>query len=448
MFAIIDVETTGLNPAGEKITEIAVYLHDGNRITDEYQSLVKPEKRIPFQITGLTGISNNMVAGAPRFCDIAKDIVMMTEGRIIVGHNVSFDYRFLRAEFKQLFYDFKRKTLCTKQLSRKLMPGKKSYGLGALCRDVGITIKGRHRAGGDALATVKLFEHLRSLEDDLLKLSLKGLNSNLDRSVIDKLPEETGVYYFVDENDRFIYIGKSLNIRDRILSHLSNNNTKRAMEMRDRVVDIRWQLTGSELLALLLESDEIKRYKPVFNRQQRRTSFQYGLFCFTDLNGYKWLQIKRINGEDAPLTSYTTQKEARAHLQFLLDEYDLCQKLCSLYPSNGACFYHQINRCKGACMGKEPAVVYNERVDAALEKYIYRENNFFLLDKGRNPDEMAVVKVCNGSYQGFGYLDRESVENTGMLNECIMPYADNKDVQVIIKGYMRKYPDLKILRCP
>lgn len=447
MFAIIDVETTGLNPAGEKITEIAIYLHDGNKITGEYKSLVNPEKRIPFQITGLTGISNRMVNNAPRFCDIAKEIVTLTENRIIVGHNVSFDYRFLRAEFKRLFYDFKRKTLCTKKLSRKLMPDLKSYGLGSICRDLNIIIEGRHRAGGDALATVQLFEHLRSMEDDLLKLSLKGLNSNLDKQIIDKLPEATGVYYFVDENGKYIYVGKSLNIRDRILSHLSNNNTKRAMEMRDRVVDIQWKHTGSELIALLLESDEIKRHKPVFNRQQRRTSFQYGLFCLTDLKGYKWLQTKRINGDEAPLTSYTSQKEARAHLQYLVDEYGLCQKLCSLYPASGACFYHQINKCQGACVNRESPNDYNAKVDEAIEKYIYRENNFYLLDKGRKDDELSVVKVCNGSYQGFGYIGKNEADNLQLLNESILPYADNKDIQVIIKGFLRKHEDVRIIKC-
>ncbi|MEE4256270.1 MAG: exonuclease domain-containing protein [Bacteroidales bacterium] len=445
MFAIIDVETTGLNPAGERITEIAVYLHDGQKITDEYQTLLNPEKRIPFQITGLTGISNRMVADQPRFCEVAKDIVEMTEDRIIVGHNVAFDYRFLRAEFKRLFYDFKRKTLCTKQLSRKLIPKRASYGLGSLCKDLGIENEARHRAAGDALATVKLFEHLRGLEDDLLKLSLRGLNSGLSKKIVDQLPEECGVYYFVDGQGEIIYVGKSLNIRDRILSHLSNNNTKRAMEMRDRVADIKWELTGSELIALLLESDEIKRRKPVFNRSQRRSTFQYGLFVITDVNGYKWLQAKRINGTDAPLTSYTTQKEARAHLQYLVDEYHLCQKLCGLYPSNGACFYHQINRCYGACTGKESPEEYNERVDIAIEKYVYRESNFFVIDKGRHEDERAVVKVCNGSYRGFGYIPEDDIENKVLLNECIQPYADNKDVQVIIKGYLRKHPDMKVL---
>jgi len=165
----------------------------------------------------------------------------------------------------------------------------------------------------------------------------------------------------------------------------------------------------------------------------------------TDLNGYKWLKTKRINGTEAPLTSYTTQKEARAHLQFLVDEFNLCQKLCSLYPANGACFYHQINRCHGACLGKEPAEEYNLRVETAIEKYIFRENNFFVIDKGRNDDELAIVKVCNGNYQGFGYISKEASADIGLLNENIKPYADNKDIQVIIKGYLRKYPEIEVL---
>ena len=188
------------------------------------------------------------------------------------------------------------------------------------------------------------------------------------------------------------------------------------------------------------------RRKPVFNRSQRRTTFQYGLFVITDLNGYKWLNTKRINGTEASLTSYTTQKEARAHLQYLVDEFNLCQKLCSLYLANGACFYHQINRCHGACLGKEAAEEYNQRVDTAIEKYIFRENDFFVIDQGRRDDELAIVKVCNGSYQGFGYISKEASEEISLLNENIRPYADNKDIQVIIKGYLRKYPEVKTIK--
>ena len=446
MFAIIDLETTGLNPATERITEIAVYLYDGNTITGRYQQLLNPEKRIPYQITALTGISNRMVAGAPRFCEVARKIVEMTEDRIIVGHNVSFDYRFLCAEYRRLFYDYKRKTLCTKKLSRKLMPGMASYGLGAICRELRINNESRHRAGGDAKATAILFEYLRTLEKDLLSLSLKGLNSNLGKKITDQLPEACGVYYFLDGEDRVIYVGKSLNIRERVLSHLSNNNTRRAIEMRDRVADIHWELTGSELIALLLESDEIKKRKPIYNRSQRRTLYRYGLYACQMAGEYTRLLVKPLRDGEMPLTSYATRKEATAHLQYLCDEYELCQKLCGLYQSEGACFYQQVRRCKGACVGREPHEDYNARVNQALEKYVNPENNFLLLDQGRNENEIAVVKVSHGSYRGFGFSGRENDGNTNKLEDCIRPYVDNKDVQVIIRGYLRRHPDMKLLR--
>lgn len=160
MFAIIDIETTGNSYKYGQITEIAIFLHNGTEITDSFSSLVKPEMDIPLFITRLTGISNEMVKNAPRFYEIARKIVEMTAGRIFVAHNVHFDYKFVKEEFKRLGYDFNRKTLCTVQLSRKLLPGYKSYSLGKICAEKGIEINGRHRAAGDALATTKLFELL------------------------------------------------------------------------------------------------------------------------------------------------------------------------------------------------------------------------------------------------------------------------------------------------
>jgi len=163
-YAILDIETTGGSPKKERITEIAVYIHDGKKVVDEFTSLINPEKNIPPFITGLTGISNEMVADAPRFYEIARKIVEITEDKTLVGHNVSFDYRFIRQEFANLGYEYRRNSICTVQLSRKLLPGHKSYSLGKLCSNLDIHIKDRHRASGDAYATVKLFELL--LEKD------------------------------------------------------------------------------------------------------------------------------------------------------------------------------------------------------------------------------------------------------------------------------------------
>ncbi|NQU84338.1 MAG: 3'-5' exonuclease [Mariniphaga sp.] len=174
MFAIIDVETTGAVYKYGKLTEIAVYLHNGEKITNSYQTLINPEIDIPYFITKLTGINNEMVACAPKFYEVAKKIIEITAGRIFVAHNINFDYKFIKEEYKRLGYDYLRKTLCTVKLSRKLLPGYRSYSLGKLCNDLDIIIEGRHRAGGDALATVKLFEILLEKSHNEPNFNLQG----------------------------------------------------------------------------------------------------------------------------------------------------------------------------------------------------------------------------------------------------------------------------------
>ncbi|MCK3684336.1 exonuclease domain-containing protein [Maribellus sp. YY47] len=175
MFSIIDIETTGHSAKFGKITEIAIIQHNGQFITDSFSTLINPEMDIPYFITDLTGIDNNMVSNAPKFYEVAKKIVQMTSGRTFVAHNVSFDYNFIREEFARLGYDYQSKTLCTVKLSRKLLPGHRSYSLGKLCAELGININGRHRAAGDAFATVKLFEIL--MEKNQQNGGLKSQNN-------------------------------------------------------------------------------------------------------------------------------------------------------------------------------------------------------------------------------------------------------------------------------
>jgi DNA polymerase III subunit epsilon len=439
MFAIIDIETTGLNARKDRITEIAIYVHDGEKIVDKFESLINPECRIPYHITALTGISNKMVAEAPHFYEVAKQIVEMTDGNIFVAHNASFDYNFIRCEFKRLLYDYSRRTLCTKKLSRKLMPGLQSYGLGNLAKFLEIKNQARHRAAGDALATVQLLEHLMRIERNLEEIPLKGLNSNLSVEEIRKLPETPGVYYFHDENGGIIYIGKSVNIKSRVMSHFSNNDHKREIELRERTASVTFELTGSDLVASLLESSEIKKHKPVFNRSLRRSLFQFGLYSRTGEDGYIHLAIEPIKDDRLPLTSYGNRKEGVSHLQRLLDEFNLCQKLCGLYSSKGSCFDHHMGICRGACVGDEPASTYNDRVIDAIGKYAYRNKNFFIVDDGRFAHECSVVKVENGRYMGFGYVSLNEIDShAGILHEIIKPFEDNRDAHVIIRGYLRK----------
>ncbi|HOX78628.1 MAG TPA: exonuclease domain-containing protein [Bacteroidales bacterium] len=439
MYAIIDIETTGLNARKDRITEIAIFIHNGEKIVDQFETLINPECRIPYHITAMTGISNKMVAEAPHFYEVAKRIVEMTDGNTFVAHNAMFDYNFIRCEFKRLLYDYSRKTLCTKKLSRKLMPGLKSYGLGSLAKFLDIKNKARHRAAGDALATVELLEHLMRIERNIENIPLKGLNSNLSPEIIKDLPEVPGVYYFHDESGNILYIGKSVNIKSRVMSHFSNNDHKRELELREKTASITYEPTGSDLVASLLESAEIKKYKPVFNRSLRRSLFQYGLYSHTGSDGYIHLAIESIKGDKLPLTSYGSRKEGVSHLQRLLDEFNLCQKLCGLYSSKGSCFDHHMGICRGACVGAEPPSSYNDRVIDAISRYAYRNKNFFIVDDGRFAHECSVVKVENGRFIGFGYVELNEIGNQSrILHDIIKPFEDNRDAHVIIRGYLRK----------
>jgi len=446
MYAIIDIETTGGSARLEKITEVAIYLHDGEKITGEFVSLVNPERNIPYFITNLTGITNEMVESAPRFFEIAKNIVELTEGRTFVAHNARFDYSFIRQEFKSLGFNYKRNILDTVSLSRKLFPGHRSYSLGNICKDLRISINGRHRAAGDALATVRLFEMLLERDSDingsrseLIKNTRTSkLNPKLDISKVESIPDEAGVYYFYNENSDLIYIGKSRNLQQRIYTHLSNNATNRAMEMRDLIADIDWELTGSELIALLRESFEIKDNKPFYNRAQRRSSFQWGIYSFTDQKGYLNYRYGLIDSDDTPLSVFTSREKAKSKLTSLVEYYKLCQKLAGLYETPGACFQYHVGICRGACIGQEPPEKYNERALQSAEEFVFARHNFFIIDKGRDEDERSAVKIVNGKYAGYGYFNiNEMGFGLSALHECIIHSPDNRDIQVILKQYLK-----------
>ncbi|GAB1404673.1 exonuclease domain-containing protein [Lentimicrobium sp.] len=441
MYAVIDVETTGGNFNSGRLTEIAVYLHDGNEIVDEFSTLINPEQPIPYMITRITGISNEMVAEAPRFCEIARRIVEMTEGAVFVAHNASFDYNFIRHEFKRLGYTYKRATLCTVKLSRKLIPGQPSYSLGKLCNTLGIQINNRHRAAGDALATTHLFNML-------LHIDREGITSqaaNTIPAMLREVPEETGVYYIHDANGKIVYIGKSINMFERLIQHYRNNETRKAIKLRDDMAMVSHECTGSELIALLLESHEIKKHKPLFNRQQRRSIFSYGLFSFTDEKGYRNLHVAHsLNGEQA-ITAFTTREHARNYLYSLVDKFELCQKLCGLYRTNEACFHYGIRQCRGACIGEEPVEAYNRRVDAAVRVSGFMQPDFFIIDNGRNKEEVAVIKIAGGRYCGFGYTGIHDLSQP-MLDACIKPYDDNRDTRQIILSYLKKNPKTTLIK--
>ncbi len=453
-YAIVDIETTGGSPVTEKITEIAIYIFDGQQITDEFCTLINPEKKIPYHISNLTGITNAMVADAPRFFEVAKKVVELTQDCLFVAHNVNFDYQFVRNEFKRLGYSYERDKLCTVQLSRKLIPGMASYSLGKLCSNLHITIEGRHRAGGDALATVKLFELLLQRSKAVSfpigpqeRIDEKALHPNFDPESLKKLPEATGTYYLFNDKQQLIYIGKSKNIRNRIYTHFRNYATRKAIEMINETAEVDYELTGSELIALLKESHEIKQHKPRHNRAQRRTASMYGLYHYTDINGYLCFTLDQNHKRsELPLRTFANLRSGKSFLNQLVDDYELCQKLCGVYPSGGACFAYEIAKCQGACIGKEAPESYNRRALKIIDLHSYRHDSFFILDTGRQPDELAVIQIERGKYLGYGYIHEPYYrESPDTLPDVIQRFDDNRDVQQIIRNYLWNHPEIRLI---
>ncbi len=418
-FAIIDVETTGGRAARDKITEIAIVLHDGSQVIDTFETLLNPECQIPGFISQLTGITNDMVAEAPRFWEVARTIVEMTEGAIFVAHNARFDYSFIREEFRRLGYTFTRKTLCTVQLSRKSFPGLPSYSLGNLIRHFGIEVEQRHRALADTLATTDLFTRILQSQNGqnqinhLLKMGIKEslLPSDFGIAKIRALPEECGVYYFHDRFGDVIYVGKSINIQKRIAEHFQDKTDKAGM-LQQNAVDVSFELTGSELIALLLESSEIKRLRPMINRAQRNRQFPYGIFSFTSNEGYLSFMAAKTSAKGMKgkslVAEYPHLDSARNHLQAMVERFQLCEKKCGLDTAPGPCFPRQLGICLGACVEQESAEDYNIRATQALEALsAVLDGNFVLLDGGRSPDEQAAVVVAEGRLYGWGYVSSD-----------------------------------------
>ena len=439
MYAIIDIETTGGSAVYERITEIAVFIYDGEKIVDQFTSLVNPGRSIPFFITKITGISDQMVENAPSFEQVASQIDQITKGCFFVAHNVSFDYNFVKEAFRRMGVNYERKTLCTVRLSRKLIPGKRSYSLGNLCQEIGINVKDRHRASGDALATVELFALLLTADPLLAQLVVKQLPNGMSQQLLERLPETTGIYYFYDENNDLIYIGKSINIREKVRAHFYHKSGRKALELINKTHNIDFELTGSDLVAQLKESDEISLNRPSFNKSPRRSATFYGIGSAMDENGCQSLKVIKNAPDPILHASFSSKAVAQQELAALTEKYFLCRKINGLYVSTGACLQHGIGVCLGACIGLEEPDAYNRRAREALKQFEYVHPNMIILDKGRTMNEKSVVFIENGRYLGFGFIDLTYFD--GSMDEfrgCIKTHADNRDIQKIINGYLSK----------
>lgn len=438
-YAIVDIETTGGHADAHGITEIAIFVYDGTAVTDSFESLVNPGVPIPPFLEQYTGITNEMVADAPSFEDIAQQVYDMLHGCVFVAHNVNFDYSFVHYSLKVAGFTLDVPKLCTVRMSRKIFPGYKSYSLGNICAARGIRISDRHRAGGDARATVALFAQLLATDPAAVEGALKRgskeyqLPPNLPKEQFDRLPQQSGIYYFHDDSGKVIYVGKAKNIKNRVGSHFSGNGTgKQKQDFLRSIFSISFTECATELMSLILEATEIQKHWPPFNRALKKVEFNFALYDYQDQNGYIRLAVERVRKHIVPLQTYRTQLDAIHALQQLVDTFELCPKLCLIHTGDAPC----PGFCKGACELKENVLSYNNRVVDAIQTLTDGES-YAVIDRGLYADEHSCVLVERGKFYGMGYIPVDAdVHDIEQIKSYITPYKDSFYIREVIMSDM------------
>jgi DNA polymerase-3 subunit epsilon len=443
MYSIIDIETTGGKYDEEGITEIAIISHDGNKVIDQFISLVNPEIEIQPYVKNLTGISSKMLKNSPKFHEIAKRIIEITNKCVIVAHNVNFDYRILKTEFRRLGYIYERQTLCTINLAKVLLPDMKSYSLGKLVKSLGIPISNQHRAFGDAKATVKLFKLL--LEKDSKKEILKGQmnNSNLNKisnkhlTIIDKIPSEIGVYYFYDHKNKIIFIGNSKNIKKKILAHLISKSRK-ALELIKNTNNISFSLTGNEQIALLKSINEIEINKPLFNDVKK--------------NNIIGLYIKKIDGINN--LYFENTKNDKKYLANFKTKKNVLNQLYNWYTKNffflDKVFFNNLKLNSIPDSIKSPyslsKIDHNKSVDEIIKSFKYTFNDFLILGKGRSLDEFSFIFIKNSSLKGYGFFELNyQIKNEKQIKNRLVKMKETIELKKIITKFILNKKFIKLL---
>lgn len=451
-YAIIDIETTGGMTQRDKITEIGIVVHDGERILKKWETLVNPERSIPANISRITGITNEMVADAPKFYEIAKQLVEITENCVFVAHNVRFDYGFIRKEFERLGYTYSRKQLCSVKLTRNVFPKLNSYSLGNLIRHFGITVTARHRALADAEATAVIFDLILAKQEgkdainDIINYGIREsrLPTGISIETLSELPEKTGVYYMHNSYGQVIYVGKAKNIKKRVIQHFQKV-TKKNEDMLKLVKSISFEETGSELIALLLESKEIKGLSPLLNKAQRTKTYPYFIYAFYDFKGILNFGLLKTNKKNKAgkqiLNFYGSRQTAKSRLSFIAKQFELCDHYAGFSSDNGGpCFAFSTQRCLGVCKGEETISSYNERSNLAkMSLNNVFDHDFFIVTEGRNLSERGLVLIQDGHYQGFGFLDVQDLDRGHEeLMEAIDYRTPNPETNMLIRTFMSK----------
>lgn len=437
MYAVIDIETTGGQFNKEGITEIAIYKFDGVEIVDQFISLVNPEIPIQPFVVKLTGINNAMLRQAPKFFEVAKRIIEITEGCIIVAHNAPFDYRILKLEFDRLGYKFQKPTLCTVEMSKVLLPDAQAYSLGKLVRSLGIPIADRHRASGDAMATLKLFKLLldKDIDKQIVKQQIKnevhqGISPKLF-DILENIPTSIGIFYVHNDKGNIIFIGKSSNIRKK-LNQIFTADTKIAKRIQKEVYTVTFEETGNELIALLKEREELLHNKPVLNPTQRKSPFLWSVYQEKLENGYETLKIHKSDGRKNAVQSFKNQKSALQFINDLYKENEIVEEV-----QNALSSAENINY---------PTVLHNELFGSLIASNQLKYKNIIIILKGRNLNEKSAVVIENGIFKGFCFFDLNyQILNAQVLSKILIPLIYTKDVLNTIKHYLYTKKDYKII---
>jgi DNA polymerase-3 subunit epsilon len=438
MYAILDIESTGGKYNEEGITEIAIHRFDGHQVVDKFICLINPEREIQPFVAKLTGINNKMLRSAPKFHEVAKRIVEITEGTVLVAHNAQFDYRILRTEFRRLGYDFQRKTLCTVDLSKQLIPEAESHSLGKLARSLGIPMSDRHRANGDALATLKLFKLLLDKDSDkkiiteVIREETHGELSPNQLDMVFGLPSETGVYYMHDKDGEIIFIGKTNDIKKRVNQHFTNVG-KIARKLQKETKKVTYEKTGSELIAILKAYWEQKKNRPRYNHVSKKKLFTHTIDFSQNGTEHIILDVEKNSSLEHKKMAFNGTDAAKSFLSKISDEFELC-------PSSLG---------KEGCMpqqNKGTVMNCNEKVHAAFEKYSIQNKDIALTDRGRQTGERSFILIKNGRLQGFGFVElNHQVNNIHILESIMTPMKSDENTTFIVEAYLRKNNRLKTI---
>jgi len=437
VFAIVDIETTGSYAAANSITEIAVLISDGLQVLDRYDTLVKPDHAIPMAIQSLTGIDNNMVADAPTFSVIAKELRAILAEHIFVAHNVNFDLSFIQEAFKAEGIDYKPRRLCTVRYSRRLKKGLKSYSLSNLTKHFRLNNEAAHRAWGDANVTTQLLHLL--LEEDkqgqwqqMIKVNTGELNlpAHLPAQEFHDLPNEPGVYYFYNQQGEILYVGKASRLKSRVSSHFTaDKSTARSADFKREIAHIHYELCGNILMAGLWEDHEIRRLWPPHNRAQKNPKQSFGVFIYQTQKGQTALGINKLNRQQSFLQQFYNLEKARSWVAEKVEKHSLDPKLCGFpQASTGIMDTHEVG-------------IQNLLFELGEEK-----QQRILILKGRNNEENGFLHLGSEGFIAMGYVPKDQAVNTVEdLKEFVLDVNSSASTDGIIRDGLKRVKYREIL---